>query len=441
MNQDKVQKVIQKLQMLGYRVEVYEDILITASNTPDKEGYDVVTLHILENGEYLSVPSIQPLHKLFTSSTKLIIKGPGLLRGLTVGLGEDIEPKHFQLMYKVKKVVLDIDTRNIESMQNMFYGMRSLEEVEFNKIDTSSVSNMHGMFSGCKRLRKLDLSGFNTLALEDMSEMFNDCYALSELNISSFNTPNLMNLSSTFRECQNLKIVNLRSFGDTRRLGSMESTFFNCIKLEHINLDGLNLNRVITFKQCFRSCISLSRLTLPIGANMELRVAKDLSGMFQECFKLKGVDLSPIIGTNVITASSMFHECTNLEVVTLKNFTPMYLDDVTQMFAGCEKLKHLDIRSLPLINIEAYSQFIKTREHLKLILRRTHESGVLKEYINSISYMDERFISIEQDLFEAIHKLDLELDSFGKLRSEWERQAKLLDIIIYPDIKVLIPID
>ena len=42
------------------------------------------------------------------------------------------------------------------------------------------------MFYGCKSLKELDLSNFNTIKVEYMQCMFSNCISLKKLNISNF---------------------------------------------------------------------------------------------------------------------------------------------------------------------------------------------------------------------------------------------------------------
>lgn len=67
---------------------------------------------------------------------------------------------------------------------NMFAGLTSLKDVEFDALDTSSATNMASMFSGCTSLEKLDLSCYQTYFVKKMDNMFSGCSNLKTIHIS-----------------------------------------------------------------------------------------------------------------------------------------------------------------------------------------------------------------------------------------------------------------
>ena len=60
-------------------------------------------------------------------------------------------------------------------MSNMFYGCRSLKELNLSKWDVSNVTNMSYMFYGCISLRKLNLSGWEISWRTLTNNMFFKC--------------------------------------------------------------------------------------------------------------------------------------------------------------------------------------------------------------------------------------------------------------------------
>ena len=74
------------------------------------------------------------------------------------------------------------------SLAYWFYGMSSLEFVDFANLDTSSATDMSYMFSGCSSLASVDLSSFDTSKVTDMGAMFSGCSSLQSLDLSSFDT-------------------------------------------------------------------------------------------------------------------------------------------------------------------------------------------------------------------------------------------------------------
>ena len=51
---------------------------------------------------------------------------------------------------------------------------------------TNKVVGMNGMFYGCKSLSNLNISNFDTANVENMSNMFHSCSSLRQLNLLHF---------------------------------------------------------------------------------------------------------------------------------------------------------------------------------------------------------------------------------------------------------------
>ena len=72
------------------------------------------------------------------------------------------------------------DTRNVESMEYMFYGLNTLEELDLSSFNTSKVENMNYMFWGCSKLTTICVGGGwntkNVTSSED--DMFDGCSSL-----------------------------------------------------------------------------------------------------------------------------------------------------------------------------------------------------------------------------------------------------------------------
>ena len=89
----------------------------------------------------------------------------------------------------------------INSCENMFYGLRNIKEINFSNFDFSKVTNMHSMFRECKSLEKIDFGNINTSAVEDMSYLFEQCNALSSIDVSKFDTSSVTDMSRMFSTC------------------------------------------------------------------------------------------------------------------------------------------------------------------------------------------------------------------------------------------------
>jgi surface protein len=147
-----------------------------------------------------------------------------------------------------------------KSTARWFHSCSELTEIDnMNNLITDEVTNMASMFYGCKSLNELNLSGFNTSKVTNMYCMFYECDKLGSLDLRSFNTSNVTSLVAMFYGCSNLKTLDLSSF-NTKNAVNMEYMFFNCSSLKTIYADeGWNTDNISmeTGDMMFWGCTSL----------------------------------------------------------------------------------------------------------------------------------------------------------------------------------------
>ncbi len=141
----------------------------------------------------------------------------------------------------------------------IFYGMKSLKNVDLSKFDTSNVTYMYGLFYNCSALESLDLSSFDTSVVTYMSYMFYDCSALESLDLSSFDTSVVTDMSYMFECCSALESLDLSSF-DTSVVTAMRNMFSGCSALESLDLSSFDTSNVTDMTLMFYLCDSLTNL-------------------------------------------------------------------------------------------------------------------------------------------------------------------------------------
>lgn len=117
-----------------------------------------------------------------------------------------------------------LDTSNMTSTKQMFYGCQNITSLDLSHFNTSNVTNMETMFSQSSKLMTLDLSGWDTSKVTTMRSMFYYCSNLTELDLSSFTTNKLTDMSSMFGYCKALTKLDLRNF-DFTNIPSSSSIF------------------------------------------------------------------------------------------------------------------------------------------------------------------------------------------------------------------------
>ena len=60
----------------------------------------------------------------------------------------------------------------INSLENMFYGLINLIKIDLSKFDTSKVTSMKSMFRECENLIQINFGEIETSSVTDMSYLF-----------------------------------------------------------------------------------------------------------------------------------------------------------------------------------------------------------------------------------------------------------------------------
>ena len=185
-----------------------------------------------------------------------------------------------------------LDTSNVESMWEMFYGNAKLESVDVSGWNTSNVENMSYMFSGCSSLTELDLTGFDVSSVDTMENMFymvaaptigqGEDYALNlegwdtsgvqnmrgmfwgvdatEISLPSFDTSSATNMTYMFHQNQNLANIDVTNF-DTSNVLEMEGMFSYCYVLPELDLSSFDMSNVSATDGMFDYMNKLEKVT------------------------------------------------------------------------------------------------------------------------------------------------------------------------------------
>lgn len=198
---------------------------------------------------------------------------------------------------------------NATSCYFMFYGCKSLIQLDLSSFDTSQVTDMYKMFYDCERLTQLDVSNFDTSNVITMYKMFNGCKALTELDLSNFNISNVINMCGIFSGCKSLTEIDLSNF-DTSRVTNMCGMFSGCKALTQLDLSSFNLSEVNYISSMFRDCVSLTVLNL---SNFDTFMVKHMDLVFFGCKALTTIYISDKWNIDKVKLSDeMFGICYSL---------------------------------------------------------------------------------------------------------------------------------
>lgn len=216
---------------------------------------------------------------------------------------------------------------NATSCKKMFYGCKSLENIDLSRFDTRNIVNMCCMFTDCKNIKQLDLSCFNTGNVREMTHMFFRCSSLEQVNLSGLDTHNVEYMGHMFYGCKSLKQLDLSSF-NTEKVLYMGEMFSNCKSLKQLDLSHFNTEKVIIMQNMFNNCSALEQLKIN---NFDTRCTSFIDGMFLGCARLTDLDISSFDMGEIVGTRGMFGYCSALKHLKVNHsFSPvpeMYLPE------------------------------------------------------------------------------------------------------------------
>lgn len=216
---------------------------------------------------------------------------------------------------------------NATSCRKMFYGCKSLENIDLSRFDTRNIVDMCCMFMNCKNLKQLDLSGLSTGNVREMTHMFFRCSSLEQVNLSGLDTHNVEYMGQIFYGCESLKQLDLSSF-NTEKVLYMGEMFSNCKSLKQLDLSNFNTEKVVIMQYMFNDCSALEQLNM---SNFDTKCTSFIDGMFWGCTRLTDLDISSFDMEEKVGTRGMFGYCNALKHLKVNHsFSPvpeMYLPE------------------------------------------------------------------------------------------------------------------
>ena len=246
----------------------------------------------------------------------------------------------------LKKDDYEVFINGIKRESRRFFNPEEEGEYEIKLLFKNKLTNCSSMFSSCENIIKIDLSLFDTSSVTNMHYMFGKCYSLQEVNLTNIQTKNVIDMSYLFNKCKSLKKINFPKSFDTKNVQNMSYMFHYCIQLTDIDFPPSFSTKKVKDMECmFQKCYGIEKLNL---GNFETDEVTNIGYMFNECTELKEIIIDPrkFKTDKVIKMGRMFNDCKNLENVNIKNFKYTNAKYLNHMFQNCEKLREIDISEL-----------------------------------------------------------------------------------------------
>ena len=162
----------------------------------------------------------------------------------------------------------------------------------------------------------------------DCSNLFNECLRLEEVDLSGLDTSGITNMTCMFRACKKLKQIDISGF-DTHNVTSIAGMFSDCSLLKTLDLS------------CFSDAENL----------------QDISYLFRNCTNLVSIDLSMINTTNVYNMEELFNGCTSLQNVNLSGIDTSNVRLMNNMFHNCKALGSVDVSGFDTSALQVKDEF------------------------------------------------------------------------------------
>ena len=207
---------------------------------------------------------------------------------------------------------------NLSSLCALFFGIRKVTSISFSpNFNTRNIETIQDMFIDCSSLTSLDISNFDTSSLQNMIGAFDGCSKLTSINISHFKTAKVKKFSRTFYGCYSLTSLDVSNF-DTSEDTNMDFMFYNCSSLTSLDVSKFNTSKVITMMEMFSFCTSLITINL---LNFNTSSVTSIAYLFSDCYSLTSIDLSNFQTNKISHYSYIFKNCIKLTYIDISSFT------------------------------------------------------------------------------------------------------------------------
>ncbi len=202
-------------------------------------------------------------------------------------------------------------------------------------------------FKGQTELKTItNIKNLKTDDVKYMNEMFYQCSKLEEVDVSGFNTSKVTNMSGMFYNCHELTTVDVSKW-DTGNATSMGSMFHGCSSLTSLDVSKWNTGKVTSMSSMFYECEGLTSLDV---SSWDTGNVNSMTKMFYGCNGLTNLDVSSWDTGNVNYMEGMFGECQALTSLDVSSWDTGNATSMGSMFHGCSSLTSLDVSSWNTVN-------------------------------------------------------------------------------------------
>ena len=250
----------------------------------------------------------------------------------------------------------------------------------FNFINFFSFTIIYSIcFSKTTKLRKMEQSSQITIIINESGEQ-----KILSNDFSKIPEKILINgiLQSTKNKKYDLKATNNNITMIWNSLITDCTNMFNdCTKIKKIDLSKFDYSNVEAMDYMFNNCNSLESI---IFNNINTPLIKSMSYMFFDCKSLISLDLNTFDTSSVTTMTNMFYGCNNLISLNINNFKTSQVIDMSYMFRYCQSLISLNLIQFDTTSVETIKfMFNDCNPYLIYCINESKVSSTFISLLNS----------------------------------------------------------
>lgn len=183
----------------------------------------------------------------------------------------------------------------------------------------------------------------NTTFITSFERLFYGAKNMTSINTQNISFKNCISANFMFYNCSKLQEIELNGTADMP-LQTVNSMFYNCSSLTNAYLYDFYIDNLTSLTSMFNGCNKLEYVRLDLkGSGTSLT---DISQMFNACSNLKSIDMNHNLAcSSLTTTKNMFYGCSALTRLNLSLWNFLNLNDVSYMFSGCTSLEELNLGS------------------------------------------------------------------------------------------------
>lgn len=148
-------------------------------------------------------------------------------------------------------------------------------------------------------------------------------------------------------------------FGSTVRPESVQTWFGDMINLKYINLDGLDVSRIVNANHMFgRAGLKCSTMTIDMSKLGGWHSLTTAVGMFSSC-GCRSINLSEFYAPKLSVAREMFFQCSCLDLKLAGWYAPN-VENMESMFSSTNNLTYLDISYITTPSVTNFKNMFDT---------------------------------------------------------------------------------